>query len=191
MPDQDLMPNIEFIGAHPVNFEEGRGGVAPEAVVLHIAEGPLSAVDATFNEVHDPEEGPTSAHFCVAKDGTIHQYVNTGDTAFANGIIEEGFTARLIDENPDLNPNQWTISIEHEGETGDEVTPEQFDISTRLTARLFQEILLTSGASGVEVDRDHILRHADITPINREDCPGWSEEFIADYIARVRTLLGL
>ena len=184
-------PDIDFIGAHPTNFAAGRDDISPEAIVLHIAEGSLSGVDSFFNEVHNEEDGPTSAHFCVGKNGTIHQYVNTADTAFANGIIEEGFTARLIDENAGINPNKYTISIEHEGESGDEVTLEQRDASTRLTAWLFQNRLFNSGATGVDVDRDHILRHADITPISREDCPGWSEEFIADYIATVRTLLGI
>jgi hypothetical protein len=184
------LPDLTFIGAHSENFNVGRGGIKPEAIVLHIAEGPLSAVDSWFNQPHGVL-GPSSAHFCVAKDGRLHQYVNTGNTAFANGIIEPGFTASLVNDNAGINPNRWTISIEHEGSSGDPVPPAQLDTSTRLTAWLFQNRLFNSGATGVAVDRDHILRHADISPNSREHCPGWSEPFIADYIATVRSLLGI
>src|SRR5262245_23760158 len=85
-------PDLVFIGAHPANFNVGRGGIAPEAVVLHIAEGSMSAVDGHFNN----PASQVSAHFCVGKNGVIHQYVNTGDTAFGNGIVETGHTAKLI-----------------------------------------------------------------------------------------------
>ncbi|MFN8524138.1 MAG: peptidoglycan recognition family protein [Chloroflexota bacterium] len=184
-------PNFIFIGADSSNFSVGRGGIKPEAVVLHIAEGSMGSVDSWFNQVHLPPAGPSSAHFCVGKDGTVHQYVNTGNTAFANGIVEPGFTASLINDNGGINPNRWTISIEHEGSSGDAVPEAQLQASTQLTAWLFQNRLLNSGASGVAVDRNHVLKHGDISPISRKRCPGWSEAFIGQYIAQVRTLLGM
>jgi hypothetical protein len=184
-------PDIVFIGAHPTNFSVGRGGIKPEAVVLHIAEGPMSAVDSFFNQVHSDPPGPTSAHFCVGKDGTLHQYVNTQNTAFGNGRIEPDFTARLINDNSGINPNRWTVSIEHEGHSGDAVTEAQLRVSTQLTAWLFQNRLLNSGATDVAVDRDHILRHADISPRSRQGCPGFSDELLDRYIAEVRALLGM
>jgi hypothetical protein len=162
-------PDIVFIGAHSTNFSVGRGGIKPEAVVLHMAEGPMSAVDSFFNRVHSDPPGPTSAHFCVGKDGTLHQYVNTQNTAFGNGRIEAGFTAKLISDNAGINPNT----------------------STQLTACLFQSRLLNSGASGVAVDRDHILRHGDISPRSRHGCPGFSDELLERYITQVRNLLGM
>ena len=184
-------PDFVWIGAHSTNFGVGRGGIKPEALVLHIADGPMTAVDSWFNQVHPPEIGPTSAHFCVGKDGAVHQYVSTGNTAYANGIVEVGYKAKLIDENAGINPNRWTISIEHEGKSGDEVSDKQWEASVQLGAWLFQNRLLNSGATGVAVDRHHVLRHTDISPKSRARCPGWNEIVIADYIARVRGLLGL
>ena len=178
-------PPLRWIGAHPRNFDRGRAGIVPEAVVLHIAEGSLAGMDAWFN---NPTAG-VSAHYGVGKAGEIHQYVAIDDTAFANGIVEGGYTARLIDENRNINPNRWTVAIEHEGRTGDLLTLAQFDVSTRLTAWLFQRYLLAGGASGVAVDRDHILMHRDITPRSRARCPGWGEDQQAAYIDRVRELL--
>jgi hypothetical protein len=162
-------PSIRWIGCHAQNFARLRGGVHPEAVVLHIAAGSLAGMDSWFG---NPAAG-VSAHFGVGKDGRVHQYVSLDDTAFANGIVEQGHTARLIDDNPGINPNAWSCSIEHEGFTGDTLTSEQWDASTRLTAWLFAAHLLAGGASGVAVDRDHILRHADITARTRARCPGW------------------
>lgn len=179
------VPSIRWVGCHLQNFGKLRGGVRPEAVVLHIAEGTIAGMDAWFNNA----AAGVSAHFGVGKDGRVHQYVSVDDTAFANGIIEEGHTARLIDENPGLNPNAWSCSIEHEGFTGETLTPEQWEASTRLTAWLFAAHLLAGGATGVQVDRDHILRHADITPRTRARCPGWPESYHEGYIAQVQRLL--
>lgn len=184
-------PDIIFVGAHSSNFAGGRGGIKPEAVVVHIAEGPMSAVDSFFNQVHSTPPGPTSAHFCVGQDGTLHQYVNTGNTAFANGIVEPGFTATLVSDNAGINPNRWTISIEHEGHSGDDVSDDQFRVSTQLTAWLFQNRLLNSGATGVAVDRAHVLRHGDISPQSRPNCPGFSNELLDRYITEVQRLLGI
>lgn len=175
---------IRWVGAYP-GHSAVRGGVAPEAVVLHIAEGTLAGMDAWFA---NPASG-VAAHFGVGQDGRIHQYVPWHLAAYANGAIEPGYTARLINENPGINPNQWTIAIEHEGRSGELLTPEQFDASTRLTAHLFAMHLLAGGASGVAVDRDHILMHRDITPGSRARCPGWDEAYHGRYIARVRELL--
>lgn len=179
------VPVIRWIGCHVQNFGRLRGGVRPEAVVLHIAGGTLAGMDAWFN---NPAAG-VSAHFGVGKDGQVHQYVSITDTAFANGSIEPGYVAKLIDENAGINPNRWTVSIEHEGVTGETLTPAQWDASTRLTAWLFAAHLFTGGATGVAVDRDHVLMHRDITPRTRARCPGWSEPYHERYIARVRALL--
>lgn len=182
-------PDIRWIGAHPDNFALGRGGIKPEAIVLHIAEGPIKAVDSWFNQIHPADIGPTSAHFCVGKGGEIHQYVNTANTAYANGVIEPGYTAKLIDDNAGINPNRWTISLEHEGVHGEQPTAAQFEASTGLTAWLFQARLFTSGASGVAVDADHILRHGAISPRSRPSCPGWTDATLDNYIQRVKSLL--
>lgn len=194
-------PAIEWKAAAERNYEGGRkdnagGTIAPECWVLHIAQGSFDGIASWF--ATPPEKRnpplPSSAHFSVAKDGRIRQHVSMENTAFANGIIQDGFTAKLIRENryadgSFINPNLWTVSCEHEGMSGEAPTPAMFEASTRLCAWVFQTELLVAGASDVAIDRDHIIRHADISPQDRAGCPGWSESVIADYIARVRQLV--
>lgn len=183
-------PVIQWIGSHPNNFRAGRNGLALEAIVLHIAEGTMAGVDAWFK---DPRARATT-HFAVSKTGDVHQYVALASAAYGHGAIEEGYTAKLIDENrrPDgtpHSPNDWACGIEHEGKSGDVVPPAQFRASTQLAAWLFVTHLFTSGASGVAIDRDHVLKHADISPRSRPRCPGFSEVFMQDYIKTVRRLV--
>lgn len=178
-------PAVLWKGAHAGNFTQGRGGVALEAIVIHIAEGPLGAIDAWFNDAR----AKASTHFAVSKAGRIHQYVKLADMPYANGSIEPGYTAKLIDENAGINPNQWTVSIEHEGFTGEQMTPAMFDASTWLSAWLFETDLFSGGATGVAVDRKHVLGHRDISPRSRPRCPGYPESFFGRYIDRVQTLL--
>lgn len=179
---------ITLIGAHPQNQSEGRGGVLPEAVVLHIAAGTLPGMDAWFN---NPASG-VSAHYGVGKAGDIHQYVAVGNTAFANGIVEDGHRPGLIDDNlaAGHRPNAWTISIEHEGQSGDRLSLAQWRASTALAAVLFRDHILPHAAqTGAAVNRDRILMHRDISPKSRPMCPGWDEAYQAAYIAEMARLL--
>lgn len=196
-------PMFEVSIAHPGNWGKGRIGalgkpIAPEAWVLHIAQGTFAGIDSWFKTGPADRNPPlpSAAHFSVAKDGRIRCHVLPEHTAFANGIIQDGYRAKLINENryPDgsaINPNLWTISCEHEGDSGEAPTAAMFEASTRLCAWVFQTRLLTGGATGVAVDRDHIIRHGDISPADRSGCPGWSELQISTYISRVRALLQL
>ena len=190
-------PSITWVGAHPEHFVPGRiapsgAVIAPEAWVNHIAEGSFDGVRTWFNTptaLRNPPLGPSSTHFSIGKDGRIQQHVAVEDTAFGNGDVQAGCTAALVFENSGLNPNLGTVSCEHEGFTGDIPTDAMFDSSTRLCAWVFATYLLPGGASGVAVDRRHILRHGEISPGDRAFCPGWPETVLADYVARVDDLL--
>jgi len=182
-------PEIIQVGAHPANFIEGRGDIKLEAVVWHVTEGGMPG--PWFN---DPR-ARASTNYGVSKSGRIEQYVSLDDTAFAQGSVEVAYeNARpLIRDNWGINPNTWAASIEFEGTTADVKagrvpTPEQEEAATRLTAWLFQDVLLRSGASGVAVDREHILMHRDISP-NSRTCPVWDETVQGRMIAKVQSLL--
>ena len=183
-------PVIKWKGAAPGNWEKDRDGFKPEALVLHITDqvgGGLAALDNWFN---NPAAG-VSAHFGVGKAGEVHGYVNVHDTAFANGKVEQGYTAKLIDENPGVNPNSYLISIEHEGRTGETLTPAQWVANTRLAAYLCESVLLPhAGSTGFAITRDRILMHRDITPKTRDRCPGWGEAYQEAYINEVARILG-
>jgi N-acetyl-anhydromuramyl-L-alanine amidase AmpD len=178
-------PAIVQVPGSAANTYSDRQGFAPEAIVLHIAEGPIGAVDSWFA---NPTAG-AGTHFCVGKNGEVHQYFRLNQAPFANGKIEGGYTAKLIDANRQANPNFWTISIEHEGKSGDVVTAAQLDASVRLSAWLWTSAILPGGATKLALDRDHILCHRDISPQSRPNCPGWSEAFIGGYIQRMQALI--
>src|SRR5262249_852030 len=97
----------------PENFRSGRPpGMRPEAIVVHISTGTLASADDWFN---DPQ-AKVSAHYIVGKSGVIHQYVEENDTAFHAGTVVQP-SWRLI--KPKVNPNYYTIGIEHEGKEDD------------------------------------------------------------------------
>lgn len=194
-------PNITWAGAHPANFRQGRNGFAPEAVCLHIAEGTVAGCISWFNtppgdgpgkrgrDRNGNLIGPSSATFVIGKDGSIVQFVQLADCAYANGQVAGHYTAALVNENEGANANDWTYSLEHEGFSGEQPTPAQFDASTRLTAWLFQDSLFKGGATGVAVDRKHILGHFEFDNQSRAGCPGWGEATLQRYVARVKELL--
>ena len=70
-------------------------------------------------------------------------------------------TWRLID--PKVNPNLYTVGIEHEGQPQDTWPDEQY----RASAALVREI---AGRWKIALDRDHIIMHREIRA--SKTCPG-------------------
>jgi N-acetyl-anhydromuramyl-L-alanine amidase AmpD len=98
-----------WVGCAPGNFRQGRpGSFRPEAIVIHIMDGSMRAADSWFN---DPRS-QVSAHYGVGAGGEVHQYVKETDTAFHAGTIVRPSWPLL---KPGVNPNYYTIGIEHEG----------------------------------------------------------------------------
>jgi hypothetical protein len=91
-----------------------RGGQeAVYGVVLHIMEGTLDGSDSWFRNT----SSEASAHFGVGKDGRIFQWVDTADRAWAQAA-----------------GNRTWLSIEHEGHSGDALTPQQLAATARIVA---------------------------------------------------------
>lgn len=180
-------PTIQWIGCHAIGFSPGRGGVLFEAVIEHTTGGgaTIGALDNWFLSA----QAGVSAHFGIGPGGEIHQYVALTDTAFAHGIVDHSIGTKLVEENGDTSPNQWAIGIEHvDGGIAGTVTAKQLDASQRLTAWLFDAIILPNApTTGAAVDRDHILGHYQIG--SHPACPSWSPQRFSDYVARVRTLI--
>jgi hypothetical protein len=146
----------DWIGCAADNFRKGRHGFEPRAIVIHIIVGSLESAGLTFR---DPRSG-VSAHYGVGKSGRVHQFVEEGDTAFHAGTVVEP-TWRLID--PNVNPNLYTVGIEHEGQPQDIWPAEQYGAS----AALVREI---AGRWQIALDRDHIIMHREIRA--SKTCPG-------------------
>ena len=110
----------------PKNFMHGRpGGLRPAAIVIHISEGTLASADAWFNN----DAALVSAHYIVGRSGELHQYVSEEDTAYHAGSPVDP-TWRLL--RPHVNPNFYTIGIEHEGRAQDQWTDAQYATSAEL-----------------------------------------------------------
>lgn len=101
----------------------------------------------------------------IQRDGSVLRVIPERDGPWTNGAIRNP-TARgraLIARGG--NPNLWTLSIEMEGRHNGAITEAQMRSAEwwiRDAAR----------RHGIPLDRDHILRHADIDQVQRAHCPG-------------------
>ncbi len=95
------MLNIKWVPSP--NYEVGREGKTAKYLVLHHSDGTLEAADATFQDTLRA----TSAHYGVARDGRIHQWVHETDTAWAVGVHEANLESISI-EHEDLGTDSYT-----------------------------------------------------------------------------------
>ena len=148
---------IEFIQIPAANYAVGRSQV-PDCIVIHVAEASKAGVIADFTD-------PTyqkSSHFLVNQDGSITQFVSTANQAFGNGIVDNP-TSELLLQRPGVNPNEWTVSIEHEGFAVDDFTEAQYATTTRLVKYLHDKW-------NIPLDSTHVIRHREIN--GEKPCPG-------------------
>jgi hypothetical protein len=133
------------------------------------ADGSRATIEGTLAWFGNPKS-EVSAHFGVAQDGRVWQFVDLKNTAWANGILEQPdlnlpWLAECVTRQ--INPNTRTISIEHEGD-GVEAMPE---VQYQATLALHRFLL---GTAGITPDRQHIIGHCQITGRQRANCPGKS-----------------
>ena len=137
------------------------GGNHVMAVVHHIAAGWWSTlINRDFWQSRNGGAGG-SVHFAVSRTGEVVQFVDTADAAYGNGIV-------LSPSWPPVslgNPNERTVSIEHEGLTGLPWPEMQYQASLRLTRWILNTHELAVGP-------DTLIGHYRIDSINRANCPG-------------------
>lgn len=151
--------NQEWIGCATHNFRPGRpAGFRPELIVIHVIVGSLLSADRWFNN----PDASVSAHYGVGCDGRIHQYVAEIDTAFHAGIIVNP-ACKLVQAQPNVNPNYYSIGIEHEGQPDDAWTTEQAIASAALIAEIAQRW-------NISIDDEHVVPHHSIRA--SKTCPG-------------------
>lgn len=97
------------------NFNAGGITGQPYGVVFHVEQGTEQGTEAVFSE----PSWQASSHFGVAKDGSLDQFVDTADKAWAEA---EG--------------NGYWWSIEHEGMSGQPLTDAQIATDVHLIAWL-------------------------------------------------------
>lgn len=130
-----------------------------DQITIHVTEGDRGSVRSWFNT----KTADVSAHYMVCTDGSIDQFVDEDDVALHNGVVVRP-TAPLVLERPGVNPNLYSIGIEHEGDGKHILTPKQRDASL--------ELMLTIRARHprVALSRRHIVGHHEVRAT--KTCPG-------------------
>jgi N-acetyl-anhydromuramyl-L-alanine amidase AmpD len=158
------VPSFEIVWKGSPNFWAGRNNLTPVAIVDHIMQGTLDATTGWFNNPNSE----ASTHFGVGKDGRIFQFVRVENTSWGNGTINKPdlnipWLADAI--NRKINPNRLTVSIEHEGKTGEPFSETMYQATLFLHTQLIKQL-------GIPVNRQHIVGHYQLDLVNRPFCPG-------------------
>jgi N-acetylmuramoyl-L-alanine amidase len=95
----------------------------------------------------------------MTDDATDHQYVGETDTAFHAGRVWKPVWGHL---KPKVNPNLYTIGIEHEGQGESEWPDAMYESSAKLIADVCTRW-------SIPIGRDHIVGHREI--YGRKTCP--------------------
>lgn len=154
------------------NMWFGREGHKPEAIVIHIMDGTLSGTDAWFM---NPQSN-VSAHYGIGKAGEVHQYVKEENSAWHSGRVEKPTWSGLKNN---INPNRYTIGIEHEGTAKTQWS----DAMKRASAKLIAEICKRWD---IQLDRNHIIGHNEINSVSRAHCPSSQPGIIDELISLAR-----
>lgn len=153
------MFSIEWTGT--VNFTKGRKGYKPIAIVDHVTSGKYPGC---LQWLKNPKS-KVSAHFLVTRTGKILQLVNEEDTAWCNGRVDKPTWKNIVKKMLSyVNPNYYTIGIEHEALDYQPLTEEQYQATLYLHKRLVTKYK-------IPIDSDHIIGHNRIYSL-KPNCPG-------------------
>ncbi len=143
------------------NFSSGRKNYHPEAVVIHIMDGTLLGTDSWFKN----PQSSVSAHYGIGKGGEVHQYVQETDTAWQAGRVHAPTWSLLkpAGSGTYVNPNFYTLGIEHEGNNDSDWTDAMYTASSDLIAEICKRW-------NIPVDRSHVIGHREIYSL--KTCPG-------------------
>ncbi|MEO8711903.1 MAG: peptidoglycan recognition family protein [Parafilimonas sp.] len=151
---------MNIVNISSPNFSSGRKGFTPITIVIHIMEGTLAGTDSWFKN----PASQVSAHYGIGKAGEVHQYVKETDTAWHAGRVSSP-SWKLIKTSGGafINPNYYTVGIEHEGNEETEWSDAMYNAS----AEMIQAI---SSRWNIPLDRDHVIGHHEIYAV--KTCPG-------------------
>jgi N-acetyl-anhydromuramyl-L-alanine amidase AmpD len=143
----------------------GRPFGPPVAFVLHTEGGGQSGTVAEFLN----SSAQFSSHYSARLDGTLDCYIDVGDRAWSNGILEPGNAwtsiAEVCEVDPSLSPNHITVTCE---------TEDGGDPRRHVTDAQFNAVLYAAWEARRRYPHSlrYLARHADISPQSRSDCPG-------------------
>lgn len=153
--------NIQFIGNQHTN-KSSRNGCKIITIVNHITACDKTTAISWFTSSQNKE---SSAHYLVCKDGSIYQFVDESMKSWNCGIVQNPSSKLVLQDMKGINPNAYSIGIEHEGQTGEQLTELQYQATLWLQTQIINKY-------GIQIDRDHIIGHYQIDSVDRAYCPG-------------------
>lgn len=164
---------IVWKGTDLTNKSDRRGYI-PDVICNHISQGNAQSCIEWFST--DSTNKESSAHFLVAKDGNVYQFVDIHDNAWGNGLKADEIKLSTLSvvKSRSVNPNWYTVSIEHEGVyevTKGALTKEQLE-STIMLHKYIVDYVKDEFNIDITVDRNHIVGHFEIKPQGKPNCPG-------------------
>ncbi len=173
-----------WVGARAdgVNFAIGRTSyLRPfkvKAIVLHTSTASLGSMKNFFTN-----DATTSAHYGISKDGrSVYQFVREANQSFHAGIFDHPtaplvLRTRWFPRGPLVNPNLWSIGIEHadDGDPEGPRTEGQIEKSAEICFRICQ-------GYGITPSRETIFGHHEIRA--SKPCPGSLP--VAEIVKRVQ-----
>lgn len=158
----------------PSENHTSRDNHVPFVIVNHITAGSLSSVDNWFTSKNNDK---ASAHFTVGRNGEIHQYVDIRKRAWHAGLTKEAvqFATAPVVLKQKINPNAYTVGIEHEGYEGNGIdgtlTEEQFWATVWLH-RYIKEQVFKLFNRRMELNEENVIGHFQVDPRRKPNCPG-------------------
>lgn len=174
------------IVSHTSPNRGSRMGYRPDMICCHST---CRTVRDTVARFCDPGSG-TSAHFVVARDGTVHSFVALERAAWDNGSNTVDPSAHnhysralssVVRERAS-DANLYTVAVEFENRDTGVLTDVQYDAGLWLMRHIISQLKEKFGVD-FSIDREHIIGHCEISPYNKTNCPGKDfpyERFIDD-----------
>lgn len=161
---------MQIIQKPSPNFGD-RKGHQPKLVVIHVMDGTLAGTDSWFAI----PASQVSAHYGVGKNGEIHQYVDEKNSAWHAGRVNNP-TFKLYQDG--VNPNLYTIGIEHEGIDLSKAPLNELQASAELLKSICDRW-------AIPIDRDHVIGHYQVYSL-KPNCPA-TDKTVIDRIISLAT----
>lgn len=125
-------------------------------------EGSLAGTDSWFKST----ASKVSAHYGIGKNGEVHQYVQETNSAWHAGRVHAPSwqLIKSVAGGGYVNPNFYTIGIEHEGNENTEWTETMYAASAAMINNI-------AARWNIPVNRAHIIGHHEIYSL--KTCPGF------------------
>jgi len=140
-----------------------RDGYKPFLIVIHISDGDKQSVISEFSSFLTQK----SSHYLVCKNGEVIQFVDENLGAWTNGDVKNPtseLVIKFLKENPSVNLNKVTLSIEHEGYGHTDINAIQYNTTIQLVKELCQKW-------NIPINRKYIIGHREINSVTKT-CPG-------------------